>query len=102
MVGVGGGAVARQFGQDRRPPAERRLPLLQDQDRGALPHHEPVAAGVEGTRRARGIVVAGREGLHGGKTGDSDAGDGGLAPSAHHGVHPPGPDEIESLPDRLG
>jgi len=48
MKGVGGGAVAGQFGDDFGPTGPGVLELLEDEDRGALGEDEAVAVAVEG------------------------------------------------------
>src|SRR5437764_1303703 len=64
VVGVGGHTVARDLRIELRAAAPCVLPLLQDEDGGAVAHHEAVAVLVEGAaRRARGRVAFG-ERLH--------------------------------------
>ena len=44
VVGVGGGAVSDDFGDRRRAAGQRMLEQFDDEDAGALAHHEPVAS----------------------------------------------------------
>ena len=63
VMGVGRRAVAHQLGVRDRAPRRGRLGGLEDQERRALAHDEAVPAHVERPRRrARRVVVAGRQG----------------------------------------
>jgi hypothetical protein len=48
------------------------LHLLEDQDPGALAHHEAVAVAIEGPAGGAGVVVAGRHGAHGAEAADGE------------------------------
>ena len=91
VVGVGGGAVADQLGQDRGAPAEGELPLFEDESGRPLAQHETVPVDVEGPGGPLRLVVAGRERLHGGEAGYPDRGHGRLA-TAGTPRRRPGPD----------
>ena len=81
VVGVRGRRVAAHVAEDARAARAGGLLLLEDQDAGALAHHEAVAAPVEGARDAAvGERVHAREG-RGGERRDrrlAAAGDDGL------------------------
>ena len=54
-------AVAGQLGVDPRAAPARRLPLLEDEEAGALAEHEAVARRVERAARALGRLVVRRD-----------------------------------------
>ena len=61
VIGVRGRAVAQELGVRRRAARGRSPGILEDQERRALAHDEPVAADVERPGRGAGrVVVTGR------------------------------------------
>jgi hypothetical protein len=69
VVGVGRTRVAGDGGDGIYSPPRRVLLALKNNDPGALAHHEPVAAFVEGSARAGRLVVAAADGPDGAETG---------------------------------
>ncbi len=67
VEGVGGHAVADDFGEDLCAAGLGELQLFEDEDAGAFADHEAVAILVEGAAGVGGVFVAGGEGLHGGE-----------------------------------
>ena len=67
VEGVGGHAVADDFGEDLCAAGFGELELFEDEDAGAFADDEAVAVLVEGAAGVGGVVVAGGESLHGGE-----------------------------------
>jgi len=73
---------------------------LEDEDAGAIGHHEAVSIRVEGSRRLLGRVVALRgEGTHGGEGGDRDLTDPRLGAPGDHHVGVAAADDVERVAD---
>ena len=102
MKGVRGHAVADELGVDIGAAPGREFQFLEDDDARALTHDEAVAILVEGAARARGLVVAGRQGAHGGKATDAHRRDGGLGTAGNHHVGVVALDDFEGVADRMG
>ena len=64
MVRIGGDPVSEELGVDPRAARAGVLQLLENEDRGALAHHEAVARPVERPRGPAGVVVAARQRSH--------------------------------------
>ena len=77
------------------------LQRLEDDDATALADHEPVAALVERAGRALGVIVASRQGAHGGEPADHRLVDAGLGPSRDHHVRVAATDRLRGLADRV-
>ena len=101
VVGVGGVAVAGQFGQDVRAALLGVLQFLDDDDAGAFAHDEAVAVLVEGTRGVFRIVVARAQGAHGGKTAHAEGDDGRFAAAGEDDVGIVVADEAPGLADAV-
>ncbi len=71
VVGIGRKATSSQFCVDFCAAGYRVLVGFENHARSALTHDKTVAVFVEGTRRRCGIVVAGRQGVHGVETADT-------------------------------
>ncbi len=102
VVGVGGAGVAGELGVDARAARPSVLLIFQQQDAGALAHHEAVALGVEGAAGVRGIVVVARERVHGAEGGDADRRDAALGAAGEHRDGVAAPDHLGRLADGVG
>ncbi len=86
VIRVAAHAVTDDLGQDVRTAPLGIFELFQDQNAGALAHHEAVALGVPGTGSFLGFVIALRKSAHGRKPADAHGRDAGLRAAADHGV----------------
>lgn len=76
VVGVGGGGVAGDQAVRRGAAGAGVLQAFQDDESGALPHHEAVAVLVEGAGGVFGVVVAQGDGVEVAESGEGDGGEG--------------------------
>ena len=94
-------AVAGDDAVDVRTARDRTLERLEDDESRAFGHHEAVAVGVERTRCARGIVVAGAQRTHPREGGDGERRDTRLGAAGHDRVGGAVADEARALADRV-
>ena len=73
------------------------LQLFQDEDAGAFADDEAVAVLVPGAAGALGLVIAGGERAHGGKTADAHGSDGGLGAAGDHDVGVAAGNDLEGV-----
>jgi len=102
VEGVGGEAVADDFGEDLCAACLGELEIFEDEDACAFADDEAVAVLVEGAGGVLGVVVAGGECAHGGKARDAERGDGGFGAAGDHGVGVAALDETEGVTDSVG
>jgi hypothetical protein len=86
MVGIISQAETTHFCIDRGSTGERTAPFLQDENRSALRHHEPVAAFIEGTTGASRLVVASRHSAYDGECPEAQRRQRRLGSACHHHV----------------
>ena len=76
--------------------------FFEHEDTGTFTHHETVAALAEGTAGALGVVVAGREGVHGIEATESAGRYGSFCTTGDDGVRLAEANEVESVSDGVG
>ncbi len=101
MVGVGAHAVTDELGQNRRTPPHGKIKALQNEDSGSFPDDETVPLGVPGAGGVRGIIVAGREGLHRRNPPDTHRRDGRLGTTTNHYIRFVACDDAKRVPHRV-
>ena len=99
VEGVGGHAVADDFGEDFCSAGFGELELFEDEDAGAFADDEAVAIFIPGAAGVGWIVVAGGEGFHGGESTDAHGRDGGFGAAGDHGVGVAALDDAEGVAD---
>ncbi|MCU1249468.1 MAG: uncharacterized protein JWQ49_2497 [Edaphobacter sp.] len=102
VEGVGGEAVADDFGEDLCSAGFGELELFEDENACAFADDEAVAILVPGAAGVGGVVVARGEGAHGGEACYSERSDGGLGATGDHGVGVAALDEAEGVSDGVG
>ncbi len=102
MIGIRRGAVTHKLRDRRGSTRKRVLKAFENEDAGALPHDEPIAGGIEGTRGLRRLVVeACRQSPRRGEAAERDGLDGGFRTAAHGNVGFARPDEARTVAERL-
>src|SRR6202158_2342787 len=81
VIRVRAHAVADQFCHYGRATAAGMFEFFEDQDAGALTHHEAVAVFIPGTTGATGIVIASGKRTHGGESAGAPGSGGGVRAS---------------------
>ena len=76
--------------------------FLEDEHTCAFAHDETVAAGAEGSAGTCGVIVAGREGMHGIEASHSARSDGSFCTAGHHDIGLAETDEVEGGRDGVG
>src|SRR5208337_4434122 len=102
VVGVGGHAVADDFGEDGRAALASVLQLFEDHDARAFAHDEAVASLIPGAAGSLGLVVAGGKRAHGGESPDAHGCDGGFGAAGDHHVGVVVLDDAEGIADGMG
>ena len=102
VIRVARHSVADDLGENRRAAALGEFQLFENQDAGAFADDEAVAVLVPGAGGLRGLVVALREGAHGGKSADAHGRDAGFGAAADHDVGIAVLDEAERIADGSG
>ena len=102
VIGVGGHAVADDFGEDGRAAAAGMFEFFENHDAGAFAHDEAVAVLVPGTAGAIGVVIAGGKRAHGGESADAHGSDGGFGASGNHHIGIAALDDAEGIADGMG
>jgi hypothetical protein len=101
VVRVVRGAVGEHLGVDAGSPRPRGLEVLEDEDAGALAHHEAGPGGVEGPGRKGRVLLLGDEPAHRAEAGQDQRVDARLGAAREHDVGIAAPDELGRLPDRV-
>ena len=99
--GVGGRAIADELSERLHAPRQRVLELLEDQDSRPFGHDEPITAAIERPRRARRIVVAGRQRSHRTEPADERFEDARLGSACKHHVGIATANRLRGLADRV-
>src|SRR6188508_3810491 len=102
MKRVIGEPVATYLGVDLGASAERTIPLLENDNCRAFPHHEPIAIAVERTAGRRRIIIPGRHRTDNGKGGKAERGQGSLGAACYHDIRIAPQDGAEAIADRDG